>query len=91
MCFTCVESLEIVSLGVADRYETIALGMLALAFVALVTPYELAVMLPVPNPETLGDITGLYATNRLVDIFFVCDIVRQFTHSNLEQNHNCTS
>lgn len=52
-------------------------GMIALLFVALVTPFELAFLLPHPV-NGLDDITVLYVINRVCDVYFLCDIVLTF-------------
>jgi len=49
------------------------MGMLALIFTALVTPFEVSFL---GAPESWMD--GLFITNRLVDIIFILDLILQF-------------
>ena len=51
-------------------------AMIALIFTALVTPYEVAFLIPPPMEERLTD--PLFLINRVVDLIFVVDMLLQF-------------
>ena len=53
------------------------LGMLALAYTAILTPYEVAFLDP---PKSWADAAtdGMFICNRIIDVIFVCDMILQF-------------